>query len=241
MALLSSIKKVIQSSLNALGWEVHRYYLSDVKQLCGFLEQQSIDLVLDVGANTGQFGIQLFKTGYKGKLISFEPLTSAHVKLSEIAKGYENWSVAPRAAVGSHPSESIINISANSVSSSLLQIREEHTKTTPSSRYVGTEATNVICLDDYFGDLSAPRVFLKIDTQGFEYEVLKGASYLLEHAVKGVQAEFSLSPLYDGQADYLEMLIWLRERGFYPWALSSELTDPQTSRLLQANIILFRN
>lgn len=241
MLILNPAKKAIQSALNKLGWEVHRYYLSDMVQLCSFLESQRIDLVLDVGANIGQFGERLFQAGFGGRLVSFEPLSSAHQKLSETAKRYPKWSVAPRAAVGRQTGETVINISANMVSSSLLPIRGEHIDSAPSSRYVGTETVKVISLDDYLNESGSSRVFLKLDTQGFEFEALKGAENLLASAIVGVQTELSLVPLYDDQADYLELLAWLRDRKFQPWALSSEFSDAQTSRLLQANIVLFRS
>ena len=127
------------------------------------------------------------------------------------------------------------------VSSSLLPIRGEHIDSAPSSRYVGTETVKVISLDDYLNESGSSRVFLKLDTQGFEFEALKGAENLLASAIVGVQTELSLVPLYDDQADYLELLAWLRDRKFQPWALSSEFSDAQTSRLLQANIVLFRS
>jgi len=241
MLILNVVKNTIQSALNKLGWEVRRYYLSDMVQLCSFLQQQEIDLVLDVGANIGQFGERLFQAGFQGRLVSFEPLSSAHMKLSETAKRYPKWSVAPRAAVGSHSGETVINISENMFSSSLLPIRIEHVDSAPSSRYVGTEITNVISLDDYLKKSDGARVFLKLDTQGFEFEALKGAERLLASSIIGVQTEFSLAPLYDGQADYIELLAWLRDRNFHPWALCSEFSDAQTSRLLQANIVLFRS
>ena len=241
MLIQNVVKNTIQSALNKLGWEVRRYYLSDMVQLCSFLQQQEIDLVLDVGANIGQFGERLFQAGFQGRLVSFEPLSTAHIKLSETAKRYPKWSVAPRAAVGSHSGETVINISENMFSSSLLPIRIEHVDSAPSSRYVGTEITKVITLDDYLNESDGARVFLKLDTQGFEFEALKGAEHLLASSIVGLQTEFSLAPLYDGQADYLELLSWLRDRDFHPWALSSEFSDAQTSRLLQANIVLFRS
>ena len=241
MLILNAAKNTIQSALNKLGWEVRRYYLSDMAQLCSFLEQQRIDLVLDVGANIGQFGERLFQAGFQGRLVSFEPLSSAHMKLSETAKRYSKWSVAPRAAVGRQAGETVINVSANMVSSSLLPIRGEHVDSAPSSRYVGTETVKVISLEDYLNESDGTRIFLKLDTQGFEFEVLKGAEKLLASSIVGVQTEFSLAPLYDGQPDYIELLAWLRDRNFQPWALCSEFSDTQTSRLLQANIVLFRS
>jgi FkbM family methyltransferase len=240
MSVVNAAKNAIQQVLNRMGWEIHRYYLSDMAQLCSFLQQHRIDTVLDVGANIGQFGGRLLQTGFAGKVISFEPLSHAHAELSKAAAGHANWQVAPRAAVGAAAGEAEINVSSNLVSSSLLPILDDHTHSAPASRYVGTEKIPVITLDDCPLVPTASRVFLKIDTQGFEQEVLKGARRLLGENVFGVQVELSLAPLYGGQGDYLHILSNLRDQGFHTWALTSEFSDQKTSRLLQANAILFR-
>jgi FkbM family methyltransferase len=240
MSLLNSTKNIVQKALNTFGWEVRRYYLSDMAQLCRFLDQNRIDVVLDVGANIGQFGGRLIQSGFKGKLISFEPLSVAHGRLTKAAASHRNWSVAPRAAVGAAAGETDINISENMVSSSLLPIRGEHVDSAPASKYVGSERTPVIALDGFSGLRPEDRVFLKIDTQGFEREVLAGAQRLLASNIVGVQVELSLASLYEGQPDYLELLTWLRDRGFRAWSLDAEFTDRASSRLLQANAVLFR-
>lgn len=240
MSLLNSAKNITQKALNKLGWEVRRFYLSDMARLCSFLGHHKVDVVFDIGANIGQFGGRLLQAGYQGQIVSFEPLSAAHQRLIAAASLYSNWSVAPRAAVGAAAGETVINISHNMVSSSLLPIRNEHVESAPASRYVGSERTPVVTLDDYAGLSRDSRVFLKIDTQGFEFEVLKGAERLLSTNIVGVQVELSLAPLYEDQPDYIELLAWLRDRGYHAWALDAEFSDGGTSRHLQTNAVLFR-
>jgi FkbM family methyltransferase len=234
------MKNVVQKALNKMGWEVRRFYLSDMAQLCSFLGHHKVDVLFDVGANIGQFGSRLIQAGYRGRIVSFEPLSVAHRQLVAAASLHSNWSVAPRAAVGAAAGETVINISDNMVSSSLLPIRGEHVDSAPASRYVGSERTPVITLDDYAALSRESRVFLKIDTQGFEREVLKGAERLLSSNIVGVQVELSLASLYEGQPDYIDLLAWLRDKGFHAWSIDAEFSDSATSRILQANAVLFR-
>jgi FkbM family methyltransferase len=240
MSILNYAKNIVQKALNKMGWEVRRFYLSDMAQLCSFLGHHKVDVVFDVGANIGQFGGRLIQAGYQGRVISFEPLSAAHRQLIAAASLHSNWTVAPRAAIGAAAGETVINISDNMVSSSLLPIRGEHVDSAPASRYVGSERTPVITLDEYAALSGDSRVFLKIDTQGFEREVLKGAERLLSSNIVGVQVELSLASLYEGQPDYIELLAWLRARGFHAWSLDAEFIDRATSRTLQANAVLFR-
>src|SRR5690606_1134245 len=122
--------------------------------------------------------------------------------LESLAASDPNWIVAPRAAVGAAQGEITINISANSVSSSALPILEAHTSGAPASRYIGQETAPVIRLDDSELIAIDNRIFVKIDTQGFEGEVIKGATKVLSRAI-GIQTELSIAKLYDGQPDYL--------------------------------------
>src|ERR1700684_2872446 len=79
-----------------------------------FIEDRKIDLVLDVGANVGQFGTSLRNRGYRGKIISFEPLESEYKKLAVVAASDGNWE-AHQFALGAASGDATINVSDNSV------------------------------------------------------------------------------------------------------------------------------
>lgn len=233
------IKFAIQRTLRTIGWEIRRYELAEMAQLKRYLDVHNIQCVLDIGANIGQFATELRTTGYKGRIVSFEPQSDAYARLTGAAAIDAGWTVAPRGAVGSAAGEIEMNISDNSVSSSALPILDQHTDSAPSSRYVRTEKAPVMRLDDC--DLFDRKVptFLKIDTQGFEQHVLDGAPDTLK-AVRGVQMEMSLAPLYDGQADFLALMSQMKALGFDVWSINPGFADAKTGRLLQADATFFR-
>jgi FkbM family methyltransferase len=198
--------------------------------------------VLDVGASDGEYGRSLRHGGYRGSVLSFEPLPAAYAKLEMVAAEHPPWHVAPRAAVGSRDGSIDINVAGNSVSSSILSMRESHVQAEPDSRIIGVEKVPMIRLDSFSHPaLNNPgAILLKIDTQGYELEVLDGAQRLLDR-VTGVQVELSLASLYEGQPLYRSVLDWLSDRGFNLWGLMPGFVEPVSGRLLQCDGLLFRD
>ena len=239
MSIVTQAKFVIQRGLRSFGWEIKRFALAEMDQLNHFLAHHGITTVLDVGANIGQFASTLRQAGYKGRIVSFEPQSQAHAGLVRMAASDPLWQVAPRCAVGAAPGELEMNLSVNSVSSSALPILADHTASAPESRYMGKEKVPVITLD---GCDLVPRegaIFLKVDTQGFEQQVLDGARDLLKTLV-GVQLEMSLAPLYEGQADFVRLIDQMQQAGFDIWGLNPAFSNRETGRLLQADGTFFR-
>lgn len=207
------------------------------------LQHYKIDLVFDIGANKGQYALGIIDAGYTNKIVSFEPLTSVHAIIDAESKKHINWTVAPRCAIGSKNKEFDINISANSVSSTMLNMLDSHIKGAPDSKVIGTEKVQVFPLDEigeeYLGN--AKNIFLKIDVQGFEQEVLVGAQAMIEKA-KGVEIEISLVPLYENQNWLLpQILDYMSQRGFQLTSIVPAFTDNTTGIVLQCNGIFFRN
>lgn len=157
--------------------------------------------VIDVGANTGQFAQSVRGAGFTGPIISFEPLLDAHAALVEAAAGDPAWTVAPRCALGASEGTAQFHVAGNSQSSSLLPMLDLHSDNAAESVYVETISTPVRRLDDVLAELGfdASGALLKIDTQGFETEVLRGATETLP-LIAAASAELSLAPLYEGQA-----------------------------------------
>ena len=108
-----------------------------VRQLLKGFERFGVDLVFDVGANVGQFGSEIRTMGFAGRIVSFEPLSAAHARLSAAAKRDPAWSVHPRCAIGDHDGTVEINIAGNSVSSSISSVESGLRSVLSSSSPVG--------------------------------------------------------------------------------------------------------
>jgi len=197
----------------------------------------AVDVIFDIGANVGQFVDSLRTGGYHGHIISFEPLSSAHATLLATAASDPLWDVAERCAVGASDGWAEINIAGNSYSSSLLPMLDLHREIAPQSAYQGTEPCRVITLDSYiertFSDPTT--VFgLKIDTQGYESQVLAGLRRNHDR-VKVVVCQMSLGPRYAHGSSMSELCRLLAELGYRCVALGPEFEDPRSGELLQTN------
>jgi FkbM family methyltransferase len=238
-----SVKKFVRNSIRRTGWDIKRFdpLSSAASQLARQLFVHQIDVVFDVGANTGQFAEKLRDAGFPGRIISFEPSTVAHSALVKRAQRDANWIIAPRMALGDHDGKITLNLAGNSVSSSVLPMLPSHGTAAPESRYISSETVDLRMLDSVSPELAtgAERIFLKLDVQGFESKVLQGAEQFLRR-VSGIQIELSLVPLYDGDRLFHPMLHDLEARGYDLWSVVPSFVDPETSRLLQLDAILFR-
>ena len=199
------------------------------------LESASINTVLDVGANSGQYGEQLRRRGYQGEIVSFEPLSSVFVQLQKRAAGDALWHTE-RCALGDREEVSSINISGASASSSLLDMLPRHTEIAPRTGYIGSEQVTVHRLDSLFDRHVVPgdRVFLKIDTQGFTSRVLEGAERSLGK-VQGLEVELSVVALYAGEPLIHEILSLLYRKGFAVYSLEPEMFDDTSWQQVQMN------
>lgn len=237
-------KQLIKTFLqDKMGLEVHRFApdSSFTAQLVYSLANFNVDVVLDVGANQGQFAQKIRSGGYKRDILSFEPLSSAHSALQQVSKDDALWRVYPRCALGDYCGNVEINIAGNSASSSLLPMLDSHLSAAPYTAYIGKESVPILTLDSVAGDCLAKfkNPFLKIDTQGFEWQVLNGAQNVLSN-MRGVLLELSLIPLYDGQHLWQEMIGRLEQAGFTLWCLQPGFTDPHNGRTFQIDGVFYR-
>lgn len=214
-----------------------RHSLGRRARLIGALD---IEIVVDVGANRGQFGQELRRAGYDGRILSIEPLASAYQRLSARSRRDEHWQ-ALHCAVGESNGRAVLHIAANSASSSLLPMLPAHVQAAPETRYVGSEEVPVRRLDDILSEHvpRESRTYAKIDVQGFELEVLRGAGRFLE-SVTAIQLELSLVPLYQGSPSAVEVDAFVREAGYELAGIEPGFSDPVSGRLLQMDGIYVR-
>jgi FkbM family methyltransferase len=192
-------------------------------------------VLLDVGANTGQYASLMRRIGYKGQIISFEPLTSAFAGLKEKVDLDDKW-LAENFALGSREEQSLIHIAGNSYSSSLLDILPSHIEFDANSRYIAEETIQIRKLDDIFPNYckQGEVVMLKIDTQGFEKNVLEGSKLSLNN-IALLQLEISIEPLYENEILFVEMVNYLQGLGFDLFTLENGIRDPKSGKLLQVD------
>ncbi|HET6402955.1 MAG TPA: FkbM family methyltransferase [Candidatus Kapabacteria bacterium] len=180
--------------------------------LTDFLVDRHVDVVLDVGANYGQFGKSLRARGYRGELVSFEPIESVFRDLQKLAQRDGNWQ-ARKLALGSASGTAVINVSRSTDFSSLLEQTPSALNFDSNALVIRREEISVARLDDLFEPFHNRTVFLKIDTQGYERQVLDGSSEALKQIV-GVQMELPIVHLYEDTWSLDDSLSYMRDRGF---------------------------
>jgi FkbM family methyltransferase len=194
------------------------------------------ELVIDVGAAHGQTGLALRRNGYRGQIVSFEPLAEAFAGLQHASAHDDGWT-AHRVALGTTDGSTTIHVAANSDSSSVLPMSGYLTEIAPHVREVNTATVSTARLDSF--DLGGVPTFLKLDVQGLERAVLDGARVTMPSVV-GLQIELSLVSLYDGSPDFDEMYPIIRSLGFSLVDLEPGFRDPGTGQLLQFDGIFER-
>jgi FkbM family methyltransferase len=205
------------------------------------LKAYAIDVVLDVGANAGQYALGLRGVmGYSKRIVSFEPLKSAFRLLAANAKNDPSWDVL-NVALGDTAANQEINVAGNSYSSSLLSMLPLHVEMAPESSYIRKEVVEVKTLDSIFRDVcpTGGSIYLKIDTQGYEGKVIKGAERSLA-SIDTVQMEMSLVRLYQGELLFNAMYDVMIEKGYSLVGIEGGFTDPVSGQLLQVDGIFHR-
>jgi FkbM family methyltransferase len=199
------------------------------------LESQHIDLMIDVGANIGQFSAQVRELGYKGRIHSFEPMQHAWDQLRKRMANDTHWT-GSKLALGNEVETKSLHISTNSISSSLLAMLPKHLANAPGSVYVGEELVHVSRLDDEFQRFGggARNIWLKLDVQGYELNVLQGGLTTLRRS-RIVQVEMSLTPLYAGQPTFRTLNEYLADAGFDPIGFEAGFQELETGVLLQVD------
>lgn len=207
--MLTFSKELVRKVLWALGYEIRRRV-----DLVDFLLARRVDLVLDVGANTGQFARKLRARGYKSEIISFEPASEPFKELERSAASDPNWQVR-NAALGSQPGEATINIAENSVYNSFRDRTAVASAFDTRSAAVKQERVEVTTVDEVLANKRDRRIFLKIDTQGYEREILAGAGKSLPF-ILGILLEIPIVHLYEQTWTLQEVLCYLNGLGFVP-------------------------
>lgn len=201
------MKAFVRGVVRKLGYDLSR----KTPGLVDFLQHRGVRTVIDVGANEGQFGLWLRARGYAGRIVSFEPVCGAFEILKARAARDANWQVH-HLALGAESGHATINVSGYSEFSSLQEVTPAATRFDPRSAAVRQEQITVSRLDDLFLE-DLPHALLKIDTQGFEKQVLDGAARSLS-SLCAIQLELPIVHFYKDSWRIGEALEFMREKGF---------------------------
>ncbi len=204
------------------------------------LNRYQIDCVIDVGANEGQFATQVRDLGYLGQLVSYEPVSDAFAKLT-INRSSDKRCRIYNCALGSEETEADINVSAFSSFSSFYGTTDFARANWPTSRVCSVERVPIKTLDS---ELSTGKLaefqscLLKIDTQGYDLEVMKGAETLLSKCPV-IFTEVSFRKVYEHSPSSLETLEYFASRGYYPAGIYA-ITRTQDLSMNEADVLFVR-
>lgn len=241
---MRAAKRVISRALGTLGYQlVKRQDVHSLKEhLLYVFADRKIECVIDVGAHRGDYGSFLRAAGYRGAIVSFEPVERSYRELARNSAGDPAWSIE-RLALGSRDETREINVvSSTDLSSFCTFTRFGKDAFAAQSKIEQRERVEVRRLDSVLSQVVAAdvgRIFLKIDTQGWDLEVLEGATGCLDRIV-ALQLEASARPIYEGMPTYLETLGYAASLGF-------ELTDAvpvvrdRRNRVIEFDCVLGRD
>jgi FkbM family methyltransferase len=235
--------RIIKSIFNSVGLDIKRYPSHEMKSRKKFMEYGSYDLVIDVGANVGQYVDEIRNIyKYKKRIVSFEPIKNAFDELTKRYNGDKLWE-GFNFALGDSERVDYINISKHSASSSILKFNDEYLEKNKELDTVGKEGIHIFKLDDIFDKIiqkKSNNVLIKIDTQGYDKKVLIGAEKSLKK-IKGIQIELSIKELYSGEALFLDVMNYLKIHNFDLYSLEPYYYDPNTHELLQVEAYFLNN
>lgn len=214
------IKKTLRQLINRTGFDVVRtrnQHDGLAAHLRNVFAAKQIDCVLDVGANSGQYGTFLREIGFEGHIVSFEPVSSVFTRLQQTAAGDGKWH-CHAVALGDEPGAKTINVYQSTVFSSFLNASDYSKGIWTSLNNVTPEDVQVARLDDMFDEIAqrtgCRSFYLKMDTQGFDRNVFRGALKSLG-AVQALQSELSLLSVYDGMPPAYDVLGEFHAQGFF--------------------------
>ncbi len=219
---LVNMKRLVSRMAERLGykiiptWQMETYF--SLRHLQRLLTMLSVDLVIDVGANAGQFHDMLRdQAGYKGRIVSFEPVPHLAQMLTNRAKSDPLWTVKHQ-ALGASPGTVMFNVMKDTEFSSFLTPNHDDIdifkgQNTVCERVPVDITTLDIFLMDYSKTTTSKNIYLKIDAQGFDLEVLKGAETILP-SVAALQVEASVRPIYENAPNYQDMIGYLESSGY---------------------------
>jgi FkbM family methyltransferase len=232
-------QKRLRGHLSMAQKRVGEYFLG--AEVARLMRATDVNVVLDVGANVGQFALGLRRMGYRGRIASFEPVAQPFARLREAAEGVDRWSVH-QYALGAEDGTAEINQVPGTMSS-MLPASEFGKQWSDKLQQQTTETIQVRRLDSVLDEvtrgLDPVRAFLKMDTQGFDLQVFEGARTVLDRVV-ALQSEVACVPIYDGMPRLPEQWAVYEEAGFEAVGVYPVTRDGPTLRAIELDLVMVR-
>lgn len=204
-----------------------------------WLKAIGFDVILDVGANTGQFARAAHTVFPNARIYSFEPLPDCLTAMGERMKGISGFQ-AFGSAIGNEDGTITIHHNTSSPSSSILPMTREHTEAFPWTEGDTDIEVEIHRLDHFLPQLDlSGNILLKIDVQGFSQQVLLGAPEALSRS-RAVFIETSFVQLYEGEATFDTTYRFMIDRGFEFVGFLDQLEHPKSGRILQGDAIFLK-
>lgn len=230
---MERLAKLIHIALSPGLWRAARHGVAATMEHDTALKGYAFTTIIDVGANKGQFSVYAMSRWPAARVISFEPLRGPRAKLALVTRGRVK---IHDCALGAAAGEARMHVASRADSSSLLALGKRQ-KAIFKMEETAELTVPVRRLDECVKPDFARPSLLKIDVQGYELEVLKGASALLP-AIDAIYVEVSWAELYQGQAMHEEVDALLVAAGFRPAGRFNECR--YDGELIQADVLYLR-
>lgn len=196
-------------------------------------------LVIDGGANVGQFA-DAVRRGFPGvDLRSFEPVQDVFSVLSQNVGEAEEVTLINK-ALGATTGQTQINVNKYRHASSVLDAKQGGAANFDKFRKERSETIEVVTLDDYLDGESVEGYWLlKLDVQGYELQVLRGAKDSISN-FEAVLVEVGIRPTYEGEATLSELMAVLSVSGHRLSAVL-DVTRDDDQRIVQLDALFLRD
>lgn len=239
------LKQTLRKAAYTVGLQVGRFPGPDTLQghLKSFFQRTGINCVIDVGAHLGEYAQEIREIGYRGRIVSFEPVRTSYEVLVKKAREERDW-IIQHCALGSEDGEKEINVYQGTVFNSFLPSSSVGTERFGAQvELAAKERVPIRRLDQVFetciDGIANPRVFLKMDTQGWDLEVVKGASGILDRLV-GLQSEMAVKQCYEGMPGYTRALDHYAALGFQVTGMFTVARDTDGLQVMEFDCVLLR-
>jgi FkbM family methyltransferase len=233
-------RRRVKSGLAAVGIRVGPQWNDPHWRRGEILRRYGVNLVLDVGANVGQYGLALRREGaYRGRILSFEPVGAVYEVLTRTSANDPEWECVQLALSDQDGSEEI-TVASSSDASSFLSFRDTRLSAAPGAFPVATELVPTARLDSLSPVKPSDVALLKLDVQGFEPRVLAGAAETLA-LMPLLECELVFEHLYEGQPTFREMVDLIDDLGFRPISMAPGNLNYRTASLAYVDMIFARS